>query len=94
MLKALILFELIASLILLGLAAWPFSGFCTGRLMTLDCESQAIFAINIYVPLAIVGFFCSIWSLTSNSELPHLILLITVLIVIGRWLTYFYGIFN
>jgi hypothetical protein len=42
MLRNLAWLQLAGSILLLALAVWRFSGFCSGRFMGLDCESQAI----------------------------------------------------
>ena len=76
MLRTLAWLEIVASIMFLALTVWPFSGFCSGRFMGLDCESRAIFGVNLFGPLGILGLSCSAWSLKSKSVLPHYVLLI------------------
>lgn len=85
MLRILALLELIASVVLLALAVWPFSDYCSGRFMGLDCESRPIFGINIFGPLGIVALVCSIWSLKNNSVKPQFLLLVTPFAIMVNW---------
>ena len=55
MLRLLAWLEIVASIGLFALTAWPFSGFCSGRFIGLDCESQAIFGVNMFGPMAILA---------------------------------------
>ncbi|RJP82066.1 MAG: hypothetical protein C4522_04970 [Desulfobacteraceae bacterium] len=81
MLRILVWLELIASMVLLALAIWPFLDFCSGRFMGLDCESRAIFGVNVFGPLGIVALVCSTWSLKSKSIRPQFLLLVTLFAV-------------
>jgi len=88
MLKMLALLEIVASVILLALAVWPFSGYCSGRFMGLDCESRAIFAVNMFGPMGILGLTCSAWSLKSKSAIPQYVLLFGFAAVMFYWLAH------
>jgi hypothetical protein len=88
MLKAVAWFEIVASIILLGFAGWPFSGFCSGRFMGLDCESRAIFGLNMFGPLGILMLICSVWSLKTKSVVPQFVLVFGVVAIMLYWLSY------
>lgn len=77
-----------ASIIMLTFAVWPFSGYCSGRFMDLDCESRAIFAVNMFAPLGILGLACSAWSLKSKSVTPHYVLLLGFAVIMIYWLAH------
>ena len=88
MLRILASLEIVASVILLALAVWPFSGHCSGRFMDLDCESRAIFAVNMFGPLGILGLICSAWSLKSRSVMPQYVLLLGLAAIMTYWLAH------
>lgn len=88
MLKTWAWIEIVASIILLALAAWPFSGYCSGRFVDLDCESRAIFGVNMFAPLGILGLICSAWSLNNQSAIPQYVLLIGFLAIMSYWLAH------
>lgn len=71
MLRTVAWIEIVLSMMLLALAVWPLSGFCEGKFMGLDCESRAIFGVNLFGPLGLLAFTCSSWSLTSRSVTPQ-----------------------
>ena len=85
MLKILGWLEIMLAIILLALALWPFSGYCSGRFMGLDCESRAIFAVNMFGPLGILAIVCSTWSLKGKSIVPQYVLVFGVMLVIAYW---------
>lgn len=84
MLRALAWLEILASLLLLGLAIWPFSDYCSGRFMGFDCESRAIFGLNIFGPLGIMLLVCAAWSLKHKSSTPQIFLAAGILAVIMK----------
>ena len=88
MLKALAAIEISASVLLLALAVWPFSGYCSGSVMGLDCESQQIFAALMFGPLGILGLVCAAWSLWKASVVPQYVLLTGILVVMGCYLAH------
>jgi len=88
MLRILAWLEITVSMMLLALAAWPFSGFCSGRFMGLDCESRAIFGVNIFGPLGILAFICSAWSLKRKSVTPQYFLAFGVFAVMIYWFSH------
>lgn len=88
MLQILTWFEIVVSVILLAFAAWPFSGDCSGIFMGLDCESRAIFAVNMFGPLGILGLICSAWSLKSKSVMPQYVLLFGFSVIMIYWLAH------
>ena len=85
MLKILGWLEIMLAIILLALALWPFSGYCSGRFMGLDCESRAIFGVNMFGPLGILAIVCSTWSLKGKSIVPQYVLVFGVMLVIAYW---------
>ena len=86
MLRLLAWLEIVASIVLFALTAWPFSGFCSGRFIGLDCESQAIFGVNMFGPMAILALSCSVWSLKSKSVMPQYILVFGIVLIMAYWL--------
>jgi hypothetical protein len=84
-LKTLAWLEVVASIMLIALAVWPFSGYCSGTLMGLDCESRAIFGINLFGPLGILGLVIAVWSLKSKSVTPQYILLLGFMTIMIYW---------
>jgi len=78
MLKTLLWLEIALSTILLALAIWPFSGFCSGRFMGLDCESRAIFSVKMLGPAGILALTCASWSLKRKSVVPQYVLAVGV----------------
>jgi len=88
MLKVLAWIEILMSIVLLALAVWPFSGFCSGRFMGLDCESRAIFGVNMFGPLGILGAVCSAWSLKYKTAVPQFVLLFGFLAIMTYWLAH------
>ncbi len=88
MLRVLAWIEVVASIILLALAAWPFTGYCSGRFMGLDCESQAIFGVNMFAPLGILGAICSAWSLKCKTVMPQFVLLCGFIAIMTYWLAH------
>lgn len=87
-LRILACLEIVAAIIFLALAVWPFSEYCSGRFLGLDCESRAIFGVNMFGPLGILGLICSAWSLNSKSAMPQYILLFGLLAIMGYWLAH------
>lgn len=88
MLKILAWIEVVVSVILLAVAVWSFSGYCSGRFMGLDCESRAIFAVNMFGPMGILGLTCSAWSLKRNSVMPQYILFLGLAVIMIYWLAH------
>lgn len=86
MLKVLIWLEIVLSVILLAFAVWPFSGYCSGKFMSLDCESQAIFSINMFGPFGVLCLICSLWSLNGKSVFPQYFLLFGFAVIMLYWL--------
>ena len=86
-LRFLVGLEILASLVLVALVLWPFSGFCSGRVLSLDCESRAIIGVNIVAPLAILLFVCAVWSLKVKSFAPQLILMSGIVVACIYWVT-------
>lgn len=74
MLRWLAWLEIVAATILFVFAARPFLAGCSGRLLGLDCESWAIWSVNLLGPLAILAWVCSAWSLKSRSAKPQVVL--------------------
>lgn len=85
MLRNLAWLEIMASMLLLALAIWPFSGHCSGRFMGLDCESRAIFGVNLFGPVGIMLFVCAAWSLKRTSRMPQLVLALGIAAVMIFW---------
>lgn len=88
MLKTLVWLEIILAIVLIAFALWPFSGFCAGRLMGLDCESRAIFGINLFGPLGILMFISAIWTLKKQSLKPQYLLLLGGGVLVIYWLSH------
>ena len=86
MLRILAWLEIVIAMMLLTVAFWPFSGFCSGRFMSLDCESRAIFGVLMFGPLGILALACSTWSLVSKSARPQYVLIFGVVIIVAYWL--------
>jgi hypothetical protein len=80
--------EISASLVLLGIAVWFFAGFCSGRFMGLDCESRAIFGVNMFGPIGVLALICSVWSLKTKSVVSQLILAFSVFSIMIYWLSH------
>jgi hypothetical protein len=85
MLKKFAWLELFISLLLLVLAFWPMSEFCSGRPLGHDCESWFIFGVNIFGPIGASALVCSFWSLKINKLTPQYFLLFTCSIVLIFW---------
>lgn len=85
MLKTLAWLEIVLAIVLIALALWPFSGFCAGRFMGLDCESRAIFGINLLGPLGILMFISGMWTLKNQSVKPQYLLLLGVGVIAIYW---------
>lgn len=85
MLRNLAWLEIMASMLLLALAIWPFSGYCSGRFMGLDCESRAIFGVNVFGPWGIMLFVCAAWSLKRKSSTPQIFLALGIVAVMLSW---------
>ncbi len=88
MLRTVAWIEIVLSIMLLALAIWPLSGFCEGRFMNLDCESRAIFGVNLFGPLGLLAFTCSSWSLKGRSVTPQYFLLLGIAVIIIYWLSF------
>jgi len=86
-LRFLVGLEMLGSLVHIALVLWPFSGFCSGRFLGLDCESRAIIGVNIVAPLAILLFVCAVWSLKVKSVAPQLILVPGIAVACIYWVT-------
>lgn len=86
MLKLLAWIEMVVSAMLLAVAAWPFSGYCSGRFMGLDCESLAIFGINMFVPLGFLGMICAAWFFKTKSVTSQYFLLFGFALIMFYWL--------
>jgi len=88
MLKAISWLEITVCIAILAFAIWPFSGFCSGRFMGLDCESRAIFSVNMYAPVSTLGLICAVCSLKTKSVVPQFILFLGVLAVLLYWVAH------
>lgn len=88
MLRTLAWLEIVVSIMLLALAIWPFSGYCSGRFMGLDCESRAILGINVFGPLGILGLIFSAWSLRRKSVTPQYALVLCFMAIFIYWLAH------
>jgi hypothetical protein len=86
--KSLALFELGCGLPLVALAFWPFSGFCKGRPYGSDCESWAIFGVNIFGPIGLAAIACCVCSLLFKARWPHYFLAVVAIVAVGRFLLY------
>jgi hypothetical protein len=80
--------EIAVSIVLLGLAVWPFSGFCSGRLMGLDSESRAILGLNLFAPVAILALIASVWSLKTRSVVPQVVLVFGIVAIALYWFSH------
>lgn len=87
MLRILAGLEILASLVLIAWVLWPLSGFCSGSVLSLDCESRAIIGVNIVAPLAILVFVCAGWSIKVKSFAPQLILMAGIVVACIYWVT-------
>lgn len=74
-LRTLARIELVAGILLLLLAIWPLSGFCSGRPLGNDCESWFIFGVNLFGPAGLLAIVCALWTLRRGSQLPQYLLL-------------------
>jgi hypothetical protein len=76
MLKILAWIELSLSIFspALALCSWPGFGLCHGRPVGFDCESWFIFGVNIFAPLGLLAFVCSIWTLKKRTSVPQYML--------------------
>ena len=90
MLRPLAWIELFASIFLLALVVWPVSGFCSGRVLGLDCEAWFIFGVNLFGPLGLLALGGAVWSLKYNSWLSQCALLLGVLVVVGYLVLHLY----
>jgi hypothetical protein len=88
MLKTLAWLEMVLAIVLIAFALWPFSGFCTGRVMAFDCESRAILGVNLFGPLGILMFVSAIWTLKTQSLKPQYFLLLGVGVIVIYWLSH------
>jgi hypothetical protein len=86
MLRPLAWLEFVAAIMFLAVASWPFSGFCSGRFMGLDCESRAIFGALMYGPLGLLLLACSVWSLSIKSVASQYVLILGVITILAYWL--------
>jgi hypothetical protein len=85
MLRLVSWFELSLSVFLLVLAGWPFSDYCSGRLGGLDCESWAIFGVNLFGPLGLLALTCSILTLITKSLTPQYFLMAGSAMLLIYW---------
>jgi hypothetical protein len=85
-LRTLAWLEIVAAMVLLTVAVWPFSGYCSGRFMGMDCESRAIFGVLMFGPLGILALACSTWTLISKSVTPQYVLIFGTLAVVAYWI--------
>lgn len=86
MLRTLAWLEIAFALALLALAVWPFSGYCSGRFIGLDCEGRAIFGVNMFGPLGVLALICAAWSIKTRSAVPQYVLLSGLAVILGYWL--------
>ena len=82
--------EVSLSVFLLALAAWPFSDFCSGRPGGFDCESWAIFGVNLFGPLGLLGLVCSIWTLITQSLIPQYVVIAGLAMLLIYWLSHMF----
>lgn len=88
MLKTLAWLEIVLAIVLITFALWPFSGFCAGRVMAFDCESRAIFGVNLFGPLGILMFVSAIWTLKKPTLKPQYFLLLGTGAIAIYWLSH------
>lgn len=88
MLKAIARLEVVVACVLLALAFWPFSPYCSGRWLDLDCESRAIFGVNLVAPIGVLLLGGGLWSLARQSVVAQWVLAGGVALVIGRLFYY------
>lgn len=84
--RSIIWIELAIALVFLALAIKPFLAVCSGRIVGLDCESQAIFAVNLFAPIGLAALAAAILTWRRSGRAVHLMLLIAISAVLLRWL--------
>lgn len=77
--------ELVISIVLLLLTIWPFSDYCSGRPLGFDCESWAIFGVNLFAHLGLLGLVSSIFYLTKKIVMPQYVLLLGIVLLMVYW---------
>ncbi|MDX1475204.1 MAG: hypothetical protein R3309_13615 [Reinekea sp.] len=90
MLKAFACLEMVLAIMLIAIAMWPFSGFCTGMIMAFDCESRAILGVNLFGPLGILMLIGAIWTLKKPSLKPQCVLLLGAGFIGIYWLSHMF----
>ncbi|MEQ8938371.1 MAG: hypothetical protein RLT30_06680 [Gammaproteobacteria bacterium] len=85
MARSLAWMELTLAIVLLLLAIWTFSGFCSGRALGFDCESWAIFGVNVFAPLGMLALISAIFYLTKKVVMPQYILLLGFVLLMVFW---------
>lgn len=90
MLKTFTWLEMVLAIVLIAIAVWPFSGFCTGRIMAFDCESRAILGVNLFGPLGILMLISAIWTLKKPSVKPQYFLLLGAGVIAIYWLSHMF----
>ena len=78
--------EVLVAIVLLIGAVFPFSGYCSGRAVGLDCESRAILGLNVLAPLALLLVACATWSMKTRSPKPQYALIPGIGAVVAYWL--------
>lgn len=92
MLRFLSWIELLSSIPLLLIVPWSLSKACTGRPLGFDCESWAIFGINIFGPIGLLMLVGSAWSLKSDAWIAQNIIVMGCAAVGARWLFWYINI--
>jgi hypothetical protein len=80
--------EILVAALLFVASLFPFTRYCEGRLLGLDCESQAIFAMNMVGPLCAFFLLCGIWLLRTRSLASQVVLGVGFAAIMGRFLYY------
>jgi hypothetical protein len=77
--------EVVVAVVLLAGALHPFSGFCTGRALGLDCESRAIFAVNLLAPVGVLLAVADVWFLRTGSMKSQYTLVLGAAALVAYW---------
>jgi hypothetical protein len=80
--------EIAFAVVLVIGAIHPFSDWCTGRALGLDCESRAILAVNVLVPLGLLIAACGAWFLKTGSVKSQYTLVLGAAAMLAYWLSF------
>lgn len=88
MLRVVAWVEIVVAVVLAIGAIHPLSDFCSGRALGLDCESRAIIAVNVLVPLGALLAVCAVWFLKTRSVKSQYTLVLGATAILSYWFSF------